>query len=248
MISNYGSQENWSSLNAPDYPDIPKSLIGLLNQNNIVPVVLPEEKCCGHDATWRGDVDTFKKLAKYNVKLFKDAGVKTLIFNCAEGYYTWKHDYKDLYKGSDEFDFEIYHISEYILKEKLLEDISFPSLDKINVTYHDPCRLGRLGKVFDAPREVLKQIPAVNLIEMEDTMQDAECCGVSAYISCNQDSKKLQEKKINQAIATGAEYIITACPKCVAHLNCYLNENRDLKDKIQVIDLVSFLGKLLFLV
>ena len=83
---------------------------------------------------------------------------------------------------------------------------------------------------------------------MEDTMQDAECCGVSAYVSCNQDSKKLQEKKILQAIETGAEYIITACPKCIAHLNCYLNENRDLKNKIKVIDLVSFLGKLLFLI
>ncbi|MBY8985027.1 MAG: FAD-dependent oxidoreductase [Candidatus Lokiarchaeota archaeon] len=248
MISNYGNQDNWSSLNAPDYLEIPKSVIGILNQNDIVPVVLPEEKCCGHDAIWRGDVETFKTLAEYNVNLFKNAGVKTLIFSCAEGYYTWKHEYKKLFKGKDEFDFEIYHITEYILKEKLLEDISFPSLDKIKVTYHDPCRLGRMSSVFDAPREVLKQIPSVQIVEMEDTMQDADCCGVSAYISCNEDSKKLQEKKILQAIETGAEYLITACPKCLAHLNCYLNEHRELKDKIKSIDIVSFLGKLLFLI
>ncbi|MHA2326216.1 MAG: FAD-dependent oxidoreductase [Promethearchaeota archaeon] len=232
MTSNYGSQENWSSLNAPDYPEIPRSVIGILNQNDIIPVVLPEEKCCGHDALWRGDTETFKTLAEYNVKLFKDAGVKTLIFNCAEGYYTWKFEYPALFKGTEAFDFDIYHITEYILNEKLLEDISFPSL----------------GHVFDAPRDVLKQIPAVNLIEMEDTMLDAECCGVSAYISCNEDSKKLQEKKILQAIDTGADYLITACPKCLAHLNCYVNEHRDLRDKIQIIDIVSFLGKLLFLI
>lgn len=248
MISDYGSQDNWRSLNSPDYLDIPRRVIGILNQNDIVPVVLPEEKCCGHDALWRGDVETFRKLAEYNVKLFKDAGVKTLIFNCAEGYYTWKNEYKKLFRRAEEFDFEIYHITEYILKEKLLEDISYPSLDKIRVTYHDPCRLGRMSKVFDAPREVLKQIPAVELIEMEDTMEDAECCGVSAYISCNQDSKKLQEKKILQAIDTGAEYLITACPKCIAHLNCYLNEHRELKEKLKVIDIVSFLGQLLFLI
>jgi len=248
MIANYGSQDNWRSLNAQNYLEIPKSVIGVLNQNDIVPVVLPEEKCCGHDALWRGDVQTFKTLAEYNVNLFKDAGVKTLIFSCAEGYYTWKHDYKNLFKGKDEFDFEIYHITEYILKEKLLEDISFPNLDKIKVTYHDPCRLGRMSSVFDAPRDVLKQIPSVEIVEMEYTMQDAECCGVSAYISCNEDSKKLQEKKILQAIETGAEYLITACPKCLAHLNCYLNEHRELKDKIKVIDIVSFLGKLLFLI
>ncbi|MHA1885934.1 MAG: heterodisulfide reductase-related iron-sulfur binding cluster, partial [Promethearchaeota archaeon] len=218
MIANYGGQDNWSSLNAPNYLEIPKSVIGILNQNDIVPVVLPEEKCCGHDALWRGDTETFKTLAEYNVKLFKEAGVKTLIFNCAEGYYTWKHDYKNLFKGKDEFDFEIFHISEYILREKLLEDISFPSLDKIKVTYHDPCRLGRMSKVFDAPRQIMEQIPSVHLVEMEYSKEDAECCGVSSYISCDQNSKKLQEKKIKQAIETGAEYLITACPKCTAHL------------------------------
>ncbi|MFX1601325.1 MAG: (Fe-S)-binding protein, partial [Promethearchaeota archaeon] len=170
-----------------------------------------------------------------------------LIFSCAEGYYTWKHEYEKLFKGKNEFDFDIYHISEYILKENLLEDITFPSYDKIKVTYHDPCRLGRMSNVFDAPREVLNLIPSIELVEMEDSKQDAECCGVNAYISCNQDSKKLQEKKIKQAIETGAEYLITACPKCIAHLNCYLNENRELKDKINVMDIVSFLGKLLFL-
>jgi NADPH-dependent glutamate synthase beta subunit-like oxidoreductase len=248
MICDYGTQESWPSLNAPNYFEIPKSVVGILNQNDIIPVVLPQEKCCGHDSLWRGDIDTFKKLAEYNVKLFKEAGVKTLIFSCAEGYYTWKYEYKNLFKGRDEFDFEIYHITEYILKENLLEDITFPTFDKIKVTYHDPCRLGRMSNVFDAPREVLKLIPSVELVEMEDTMQDADCCGVSSYISCNQDSKKLQEKKILQAIETGAEYLITACPKCIAHLNCYLNENRELKDKIKVLDLVSFIGRLLFLV
>ena len=247
MICDYGSQDIWPSLNTPNYLKIPKSVIGILNQNDIVPVVLSEEKCCGHDSLWRGDVESFKKLAEYNVKLFKDAGVKTLIFSCAEGYYTWKNEYKKLFKGKDEFDFEIYHITEYILKENLLEDVTFPIIDKIKVTYHDPCRLGRMSNVFDAPREVLNLIPSIELVEMEDSMQDADCCGVNAYISCNQDSKKFQESKILQAIETEAEYLITACPKCIAHLNCYLNENRELKDKIKVIDIVSFLGKLLFL-
>ncbi|MFX1500929.1 MAG: heterodisulfide reductase-related iron-sulfur binding cluster [Promethearchaeota archaeon] len=248
MICDYGSQNNWRSLNAPDYLEIPKSVIGILNQNDIVPVVLSEEKCCGHDSLWRGDTDSFRKLAEYNVKLFKDAGVKTLIFSCAEGYYTWKFEYKKLFNNRDDFDFEIYHITEYILKENLFENITFPTYDKIKVTYHDPCRLGRMSNVFDAPREVLKHIPSIELVEMEDAMQDAECCGVSSYISCNQDSKILQEKKIIQAIETGAEYLITTCPKCITHLNCYLNENRELKNKIKVIDLVSFLGKQLFLI
>ncbi|MFX1347796.1 MAG: heterodisulfide reductase-related iron-sulfur binding cluster [Promethearchaeota archaeon] len=247
MVCDYGSQDTWSSINAPNYYEIPKSVIGLLNQNDIIPVVLPQEKCCGHDSVWQGDVGTFKALAEYNIKLFKDAGVKTIIFSCAEGYYTWKNDYKKLFEGNNEFDFEIYHITEYILKKNLLENITFPTFDKIKATYHDPCRLGRLSNIFDAPRDVLKLIPSVELVEMEDSKQDADCCGVSAYISCNQDSKKFQENKILQAIETGAEYLITACPKCITHLNCYLNENRELKNKIEVTDILSFIGKLLFL-
>jgi len=168
MIANYGSQANMPSYNSPDYLTIPKSVIGILNQNDIVPVVLSEEKCCGHDIIWQGDTESFEKLARYNVKLFKDAGVKTIVFSCPEGYYTWKNEYRKLFKKSEEFDFEIYHISEYILKENLLEDISFPNLGEVKVTYHDPCRLGRMSKVYDAPREVINKIPGIKLLEMEN--------------------------------------------------------------------------------
>ncbi|MBY9010098.1 MAG: FAD-dependent oxidoreductase [Candidatus Lokiarchaeota archaeon] len=247
MIANYGNQANMSSYNATDYLTIPKSVIGILNQNDIVPVVLPEEKCCGHDIIWQGDTESFEKLAKYNVNLFKNAGVKTIVFSCPEGYYTWKNEYKKLFKKREDFDFEIYHISEYILKENLLEDMSFPNLGEVKVTYHDPCRLGRMSNVYDAPREVLNKIPGIKLLEMENNRVDADCCGVSAYISCNQNSKLLQESRIKQAIETGAEYLITTCPKCLTHLNCYLNENKEFKNQIKVIDLLSFIGKMLFM-
>ena len=57
MISQYGDQANMSSLNAIDYLEIPRSVIGILNQNDIEPVALADEKCCGHDALWRGDLN-----------------------------------------------------------------------------------------------------------------------------------------------------------------------------------------------
>ncbi|NVM46646.1 MAG: FAD-dependent oxidoreductase, partial [Candidatus Lokiarchaeota archaeon] len=247
MICNYGNQDNMSSYNATDYLTVPKSVIGILNHNEIVPVVLPDEKCCGHDIIWQGDTESFEKLARYNVKLFKDAGVKTIVFSCPEGYYAWNNEYRKLFNKRDEFDFELYHISEYIIKEKLLEDVSFPNLGEVKVTYHDPCRLGRMSDVYDAPREVLSKIPGIKLLEMENNKVDADCCGVSAYISCNQNSKLLQESRVKQAIETGADYLITTCPKCLTHLNCYLNENKELKNKILVIDLLTFISKMLFM-
>ncbi|GAH81552.1 unnamed protein product, partial [marine sediment metagenome] len=149
-----------------DYLKIPKTTIGILNLNNITPVVLPDERCCGHDCYWTGDLDTFEKLAKYNMKLYKDAGVKTIICSCAEGYYMWKYVYKDFFKEDNEYDFEVYHISEYIQKERLLDDLKLSNQDKIKITYHDPCRLGRLSNVYDAPRDILNNVSNVELIEM----------------------------------------------------------------------------------
>ena len=154
-----------------NYSNIAKSIIGLLNEKGIVPVVL-NEKCCGHDVLWgRGDIETFKKLAEYNVKLYKNAGVKTIITSCAEGYRTWKFDYPKIIK---DFDFKVLHFTEFFLKEKILENIRFPQRLNLKVTYHDACRLGRIGgKLYDAPRDLIKKIPGVELVEMENIKDDA---------------------------------------------------------------------------
>ena len=244
----YGENPVISNRNTVDYLKIPRVVIGLLNQKEIEPVVLKDEKCCGHDSLWQGDLETFEKLAKHNVKLFKDAGVKTVIFSCAEGYNTWKYQYKTLFDNNNDFNFEIYHISEFIVKENILDDLTFPFMDKIKVTYHDPCRLGRMSNVYDAPREIFEKLPFIELVEMENNKQDAICCGVSAYIACNINSKLLQGDRIKEAIDTGAEYLITSCPKCLAHFNCYLDEHEVLKSQIKIVDLVSLLGRLLLLV
>jgi len=233
------------------YINTPKTIIGLLNEANITPVVL-NEKCCGHDTLWRGDINTFEKLAEYNVNLYKDAGVKTIILGCAEGYRTWKFDYPKVIK---DFNFNVIHFSEFFLKEKILENVRFPQETKIKVTYHDACRLGRLGgKLYDPPRELLQKIPGVELIEMENIRDDANCCGVSAFMGCNDLTRTFRQNRINEALETGAQYLVVPCPKCLTHFDCYLNEpssednRRNLKNKIKVIDLASFIGELLFIV
>jgi len=233
-----------------DYLSIPETVIRLLNEADIVPVVL-NEKCCGHDILWgSGDAEVFKELAEFNVKLYRDAGVKTIIVACAEGYRTWKIDYPRIIK---DFDFEVLHFSEYFLKEKILEKVRFPDVGNIKITYHDSCRIGRLGgRLYDAPRQILKSLPGVELIEMKNNRDDAYCCGITAFKGCNDSSHILMDKRLTQAIRTGAEYLVVPCPKCLTHFYCHLN-NRPLSEqeegngnKIKVIDLASFIGKLLF--
>jgi Fe-S oxidoreductase len=224
-----------------------KSIIGLLNEGDIAPVVL-NEKCCGHDLLWgRADEETFKKLAEYNVKLYRDARVETIVFGCAEGYKTWKYDYP---KYVDDMSFEIIHFTEFILKNDILEHLRFPQELDITVTYHDACRLGRLGdKLYDPPREIIKRIPGVKLIEMGNIKDDARCCGVSTFSGCNEYTRLLRKRRIEEAANTGAEYLLASCPKCITHFNCYLNEpGLESKPQIRVMDLASFIGELLFLV
>ncbi|MFX0136276.1 MAG: (Fe-S)-binding protein [Candidatus Hodarchaeota archaeon] len=234
-----------------NYTDIPVAIINLLNESGIVPVVL-NEKCCGHDILWgMGDIEIFEKLAMYNTQLYRDAGVKTIIVGCAEGYRTWKFDYP---KIIEDFDFKVMHYSEFFVKEKILERIKFPYNTKIKVTYHDSCRIGRLGgKLYDPPRELINQIPGVELIEMEYTKDDASCCGVSTFTNCNDFTRCLRQNRVNEAVNTGADYLIVTCPKCLTHFNCYINEvslneeNNELRNNIKVVDLASFIGKLLML-
>ncbi len=244
----YGENAPLLNVNDIDYTKIAKSSIALLNQKGIEPVVLADEKCCGHDTLWQGDKKTFEKLAKYNFKLFKDAGVKKIIFSCSEGYYTWKNEYKKLFAGDSDFDFEIYHMTEYILKEQLLDGIQFTNQQKMRVTYHDDCRLGRLSKTYDPPRLILNKLPFVELVEMQNNKEDALCCGVSAYVSCDDYSKKIQETRIKEALKTGAEYLIVSCPKCLTHFNCYLNEHEELKHRLKIMDLTTFIAQNLFLI
>ncbi|MFW9866057.1 MAG: (Fe-S)-binding protein [Candidatus Thorarchaeota archaeon] len=234
-----------------NYTDSGRTILSLLNEADKFPVVL-NEKCCGHDALWgRGDIETFKKLAEYNVQLYKKAGVKTIIVGCAEGYRTWKYDYPKVIK---DFNFEILHFSEFFLRENIFEKVRFPQGGTIRVTYHDSCRLGRLGgKLYDVPRKLIKMIPGVELIEMENIRDDSSCCGIVGFMNCNEYSRLLRENRIKEAINTGAEYLIVPCPKCLTHFKCYLNEqylnedNKELNNKIKVIDLACFIGKFLFL-
>lgn len=232
--------------NGVKYSDVPRGAIAALNEGGIVPVVL-NTKCCGHDSYWIGDVETAKKLAKYNVDVYKKAGVKTIIVECAEGYRMWKYDYPKLVEDCD---FEVKHFTEYIVEKNITKTIVPIFSSNVKVTYHDPCRLGRLGgRVYDAPREVLKNIPGVELVEMENIRDDSNCCGVSAFRCCNSKTKLLRENRVHEAIDTGAEYLITTCPKCITHFNCYVNEiddegnERPEKKQIKIMDLASFISK-----
>jgi heterodisulfide reductase subunit D len=199
---------------------IARDSVAILNELGITPVVLPEERCCGHDLLFGGDPAHFEALAKKNAGIIKAAGVKKIVISCPEGYQTLAQEYPRVLK---DWDVEVVHMSELLAEKLEAGKLEFKSDLGMKVTYQDPCRLGRYMGVFDAPRSVLEAMPGVELVEMEHYGPDAICCGVSSWISCGSTAKSIQMARLAEAKATGADVMVTACPKCQIHFRCALS-------------------------
>ncbi|MBU4173955.1 MAG: hydrogenase iron-sulfur subunit [Actinobacteria bacterium] len=199
---------------------IARDSVAILNALRITPVLLADECCCGHDLLFAGDPAGFEALAKRNAKAIKAAEVKRIVVSCPECYQVLAHEYPRVVKG---WDVEVVHISEIIAERLEAGKLEFKKDLDMKVTYQDPCRLGRYMDVYSAPRKVLEALPGVELLEMEHHGPDAICCGVSSWVSCGATARSIQVSRLSEARSTGAETLVTACPKCQIHLRCALS-------------------------
>lgn len=211
-----------------------KGAVKVINALGIAPVVLPDERCCGHDLLWGGDVEHFEMLARRNVELLRAKGVKTVVFNCPECYYTFKADYADVVGA---LPFEVKHFSEFLAERA--GELNFDADEGEKVTFQDPCRLARFAGVVEAPREVLAAA-GVELAEMPRAGKGAVCCAGNGWLNCDRFSKEVQLERLREARATGATTLVTACPKCEIHLRCAMNDpNLGDEIKMEIRDLAS---------
>jgi len=188
--------------------------VKILNYLNIEPAVLDNERCCGHDLYWLGQTEKFEKLKELNLKAIEKSGAKTIVTACPECAYTLKKLYleKSGVKGV-----EIKHISELVAEN--IDSFEFNGLE-MKVTFQDPCRLGRFLDVYEQPRKAMQAIPGVELKEMPHSKRGAVCCGTTNWMNCGASSAKIQRARLSEAKGTGAETLITACPKCRIHFQC----------------------------
>ena len=173
-----------------------------------------QENCCGESIRKTGDEELFKRLARENIKTFIDNGVKKILVSSPHCYHTFKNEYPEF-----KVNFEVVHISQFIfdlINEGRLELTG--SYGK-KITYHDPCYLGRHNGIFDEPREALKKIPGLELIEMPDSREDSLCCGGGGGRIWMETPKgeRFSDLRVEQAIEVGAELLVTSCPYCITH-------------------------------
>ena len=133
------------------------------------------------------------------------------------------------------------HTTEFLLEQGF--DMDLKVAEETTVTYHDPCRLGRQMGIYEEPRELITAVEGVNLVEMEHSGEDAMCCGVSSMMSCNENARALRVSRMEEIKSTGADTMLTSCPKCVTHFECLKFEDDDKYSDIKILDVVTFLAQ-----
>jgi len=190
-----------------------------------------KENCCGESIRKTGDEEVFKRLARENIKTFVDHGVKKILVSSPHCYHTFKNEYPEFMVN-----FEVIHITQYLWELLDAGRLEITKDYEKKVTYHDPCYLGRHNGIFNEPRQVLKRVPSLALIEMPDCFQDSLCCGGGGGRVWMETPKgeRFSDLRIEQAMEVGAEVLVTSCPYCITMFEdsrLTLEDREDIKGK-----------------
>ena len=223
------------------------SVIEILEKTGINYGALAEnETCCGYLAYLVGDMDTFKKTMNIYEEKISSYKPKRLITTCAGCLKTFRDLYPH-YGASNGY--VVSHVVEML--EQLANDnkLKFKDgLPPVKVIYHDPCDMGRHMGVYEPPRNVLKAIPGVDLIEFPMNRNLAKCCGGGGGMKGfdNEMASDIGYKRLLSAIDLGAEILVSACPSCKGSFNqAAARARKEKKGKIKVMDITELIaGKL----
>jgi Fe-S oxidoreductase len=226
-----------------DLQSFARTAIELMMKAGVAVGIIGErERCCGGRVYSMGYRDEFARMARANMSAWEEAGVKTVVTSCADGYHAFKRLYPQL--GSHVEVLHTVQLIDRLVKEGKLE---LRSEVPLSVTYHDPCHLGRQGEpfvpwtgvekkirnqivvyepdrpryngargIYDPPRDILRAIPGVKLVEMERIREYSWCCGAGGGVreAYPEYSDWTAGERIAEAKATGAEALVSACPWC----------------------------------
>lgn len=185
-------------------PKIKDNYEKILKKIGVDYIMLKElELCCGSPAIRGGYSKDFKDIKKKNLELFDRYGVAKIITNCPACYHIFKEEY-----GLD-----VEHASTLVLK-------NIDGFDKIKekeqISYHDPCHLGRYSNIYEEPREVLRKL-GYEVVELRNHHEESLCCGGGGGLKSNNPkvANKIAELRLSQV---KTKKIVTPCPMCYAHL------------------------------
>jgi glycolate oxidase subunit GlcD len=221
------------------------SMMQLMDSLGVKYAVLGEEEnCCGYVAYLVGDEATFQACMRKNVDTFSELKPRMIVTTCAGCLRTLR----DLYREHSGFDVEVLHAVEYM--ERLISEgkLKFGGDFPRKVIYHDPCDIGRHMGIYEPPRNVLKAIPGLELMEFTANRALAKCCGGGGGLKGydGELSSILAEKRVAEAMDLGAEVIVSACPTCKSNLKLAAAKlQRERKQRIKVMDITEVVAEAL---
>ncbi|MFX0147580.1 MAG: (Fe-S)-binding protein [Candidatus Hodarchaeota archaeon] len=195
-------------------PKTAESLINILNHMKLDYTMLGnEEGCCGYVLISSGLWEEAKRVAEGVIERIAKTKAKSLITPCSGCYYTFTRLFPEIL--DIEIPCKILHTSQFLEKAIKNEEFNLKPL-KFDVTYHDPCSLGRHSQIYDQPRNVLKAIPSLNLIEMPLNKNCARCCGGGGGLWSfnNKVSLESTQTRLKEDLPKNVNILTTACPQC----------------------------------
>ncbi|MFC6880400.1 MULTISPECIES: (Fe-S)-binding protein [Actinomadura] len=204
-------------------------------------VMGPMEACTGDPARRLGMEFVFQMLGQQNVETLNEAGVKKIVATCPHCFNTLANEYPQL--GGN---YEVVHHTQ--LLAHLVEEGRLTPVTPIeeNITYHDPCFLGRHNKVYKQPRDIMATVPGVKTQEMHRHKDRGFCCGAGGARMWMEEriGKRINTERVDEALETNPDTVSTACPFCLVMLGDAINEKKnsgDAKESLEVVDVSQLL-------
>ncbi|OXS76908.1 hypothetical protein B1B04_00450 [Lysinibacillus sp. KCTC 33748] len=215
----------------------------LLNEAGVKFAILGnKEKNSGDTPRRLGNEFLFQELATANIDEFEKNDVKKIVTIDPHAYNIFKNEYQDFgWKG------EVYHHTE--LLNRLIDENRLALNYEVHETivFHDSCYLGRYNDVYDAPREILRGIPGIKLVEMERNREEAMCCGAGGGLMWMEEhvGNRINVARTEQALATNASVISSGCPYCLTMLEDG-TKAKEVEDTIGTFDVAELLERSVF--
>ena len=220
-----------------------KAMVQVFNKMGVSFATLgTEEWCCGDHMLRLGEKGLFEELAQHNISMFKQFNAQKILTLSPHCYNTFKNDqpYKDA-------NLNVQHYTQFLAEAIAQGKLKLGKPVRRKVAYHDPCFLGKRNDVYDAPRQVLKSIDGLELVEMKRTKQSSFCCGGGAgrvWTEEAQPEKRPCVSRVKEALDLGVDTIAVACPFCVTTLEDAVKV-LDVENKIVVKDVLELVNEAL---
>ncbi|QGQ45624.1 (Fe-S)-binding protein [Metabacillus sediminilitoris] len=233
FVGSMGSYDNRSQ-------KLTQSFTRLLNKAGVKVAILGnEEKNSGDTPRRLGNEFLFQELVNANIETFKKYHVKKIVTMDPHAFNTLKNEYPEF-----GLEAEVYHHTE--LLETLIKEGKIIPNKKVEevITYHDSCYLGRYNNVYDAPREILKAIPGVKIVEPERKRENVMCCGAGGGLMWMEEDKgtRINVSRTEQLLETNPTIISTGCPYCLTMISDG-TKAKEVEEKVQTLDVVEILEK-----